>query len=129
MAGQGGLRIKQHELITIRQKIEINGWSKSQNMLVKYNTYCWSSDPTKRQLSDSAGSEAPAGSEVEVLPVLEAPVGTEASVQTGASGETEALLKPEHLFLPEHGFKLQCFFYWINNLVFLMWLISRKMTV
>ena len=86
-------------------------------------------DPTKRQLSDSAGSGAPAGSEVELLPVLEAPVGTEASVQTGASGETEALLKPEHLFLPEHGFKLQCFFYWINNLVFLMWLISRKMTI
>ena len=48
------------------------------------------SDPTKRQLSDSAGSGAPAGSELEVLPVLEAPVCTEAPVQTGPSGETEA---------------------------------------
>ena len=66
---------------------------------------------------------------MKVLPVLEAPVDTEASVQTGASGETEALLKPEHLFLPEHGFKLQCFFYWINNFVVLMWLIPHKMTI
>ena len=48
------------------------------------------SDPTKRLVPGSAGSGAPAGSEVDILPDFEAPVSTEAPACAEASGETRA---------------------------------------
>ena len=49
------------------------------------------SGTTKRQFPASAGSGAPAGSELQLLPDFGAPVITEASVQTGAPIPTGAL--------------------------------------
>ena len=48
------------------------------------------SDPTKRLVHGSAGSGAPAGSEVDILPDFKAPVSTEAPACAEASGETRA---------------------------------------
>ena len=48
------------------------------------------SDPTKRLVPGSAGSGAPAGSEVDILPDFKAPVSTEAPACAEASGETRA---------------------------------------